>query len=75
MNTDTANNPPAFPNINGDFEARQRGMTLRDYFAAEAMPEVIRELWGEEDAANQIAECCYQLADAMLRERQKEPKQ
>jgi hypothetical protein len=55
------------------------GMTLRDYFAAKAMPfefkdywdcfaelenQTINEFWREE-----IAESCYAMADAMLKAR------
>ena len=58
----------------------QQGMTLRDYFAAKAMPfefkdywdcfaelenQTINEFWREE-----IAESCYAMADAMLRARE-----
>jgi len=40
------------------------GMTLRDYFAAKAMPELIG--WGEPD---DIAVKSYKYADAMLEAR------
>jgi hypothetical protein len=45
-------------------------MTLRDYFAAKAM--VVK--FGKECTSidlERMAECCYQLADAMLRARSK----
>jgi hypothetical protein len=75
-------NEPAFPNegFNGwgkPFE----GMTLRDYFAAKAMPvamETLRQDWtkdlGEEWYWNHseleiLAEHSYYLADAMLKAR------
>ena len=69
-------NEPAFPSE--DFE----GMTLRDYFAAKAMPvamETLRQDWtkdmGEEWYWNRselelIAEHSYKLADAMLKARE-----
>lgn len=51
----------------------QAGMTLRDYFAAHALAEVTRGVgttgWQETSAWN-----AYSLADAMLHERDKEPR-
>lgn len=44
-----------------------RDMTLRDYFAAEAMKEIIHECFDFEETA----ERAYQIADAMLKERAK----
>ena len=54
------NNEQAFPTQlhGGD------GMTLRDYFAAKAMPELIG--WGEPD---DIAVKAYKYADAMMKAR------
>ena len=47
------------------------GMTLRDYFAAKALPTAIKEV---EDAGTynlaEVAAIAYQYADAMLKERQ-----
>lgn len=47
------------------------GLTMRDYFAAAALAEVTRNVgcsgWRETSAWN-----AYSLADAMLREREKE---
>lgn len=73
---------PAFPESglsglpNGEFIQGREGMTLRDYFAARAMAEYIRENysdardsggcnWSERD----IAEYSYSQADAMLEAR------
>ena len=51
----------------GVYAGAQRGMTLRDYFAAKAMPELLRQ---NECAANEkIAAWAYQVADAMLQAR------
>ena len=48
-------------------------MTLRDYFAAKALPTAIREV---EDAGTynlaDVAAIAYQYADAMLKERDEE---
>lgn len=57
----------AFP-VPGEF--CQSGMTLRDYFAAAAIPEVY---WDDEDVSRNVAaaERCYMIADAMLAARSK----
>ena len=77
---------PAFP-IHAKFTEEtvfNEGMTLRDYFAAKAMPLAYKInkdtndanigenhwVWDAEDWAY-IAEAAYGIADAMLRERQK----
>mgnify|MGYP007004418174 CR=1 FL=1 len=59
-------------------------MTLRDYFAARALPTAVKIntlqynkelgnewLWDDEEDAAFAASVAYQLADAMLKERQK----
>jgi hypothetical protein len=49
------------------------GMTLRDYFAAKAMPAFIAALLetDNEVEANRAAQCSYAFADTMLKERAK----
>jgi len=67
------NNPPAFPNegFNGWGEP-EKGMTLRDYFAAKAMQGFMANksnpmhFQPEADAS-----WAYSIADAMLAEREK----
>lgn len=69
-------NEPAFPSTYKDFlqtgtqlsDVVNKGMTLRDYFAAKAMQGMIRL-----DVSNYpaVAEWSYQQADAMLKEREK----
>ena len=67
------NNPPAFLRVgtNGTIE---EGMTLRDYFAAKAMQSLAiapgEERKGKE-AREYLAEVSYQIAAAMLAEREK----
>lgn len=74
------NGGPAFPfgqisettgqPVNGFYDT---GMTLRDYFAAKAMagvvasPDYVEEEWFQEYIARQA----YQMADAMLSQREK----
>ena len=64
-------NEPAFPRPHTTADANSpyfkighEGMTLRDYFAAKAMPVILanpRNL-----SYLEVAECSYQMADAML---------
>ena len=71
---------PAFP-INVDSEMTCLGMTLRDYFAAEAMslvmPDAIKELqrgYLSQEKTDKLktaaCEACYGIADAMLKARE-----
>ena len=63
----------AFPNPN---RTDQEGMTLRDYFAAKALPWFLNKL-DEEDIVDDrdllrqfAAEHAYKMADAMLKARE-----
>ena len=53
----------------------QRGMTLRDYFAAKAVagmfyPAIVDSLQGNHDLnCDQLARYAYTMADAMIQER------
>lgn len=62
---------PAHPSALGDHD----GMTLRDYFAAKAMPVILSSLgpaeWESTKAcATEVARLSYLMADAMLKARQ-----
>ena len=62
--------PTAFPWAHGDLTCT--GMTLRDYFAAKALPFALSECALSEDYdVNSPAELAYHYADAMLKERAK----
>ncbi len=68
------NNPPAFPKpmtLAGDHivENSNQGMSLRDYFAGQAL---LADLGSNLVVAQAIASASYLIADAMLAERQKE---
>ena len=82
----TDKNTPAFPLVAEDHTGMMinMGMSLRDYFAAQALPTAVKlntqqydkELgkawfWDDEEDAEFAANVAYQLADAMLKERQK----
>jgi hypothetical protein len=70
---------PAFPTDHSRDEHYTNitgGMSLRDYFAAQALPGVLqaRALMNGPDAIGtqeDVAEECYEIADAMVLERQK----
>jgi len=62
------NNPPAFPALNEVGLEKAYGMTLRDYFAAQAMQGLI--LINDLDMHEaDYARLAYQQADAMLKAR------
>ena len=73
---------PAFPSHGSMGEVCFEGMTLRDYFANTAMLGIIRDkdrvepldFQGsiDKDTAEIIAENSYHMADAMLKEREKD---
>lgn len=65
-------NEPAFPTIDANTNAGDYGtpgMTLRDYFAAKALTGLIVADSRERYTAEVIAKSAYELADAMLKER------
>ena len=60
-------NEQAFPNPH---RTDLTGMTLRDYFAAKALPFALSECALSEDYdVNSPAELAYQFADAMMKAR------
>lgn len=72
--------PPAFPIVLSEIE--ERGMTLRDYFAAAALTGIfagdglaalLDNAKKGKDHDPLIAFAAYELADAMLAERGKKP--
>jgi len=72
-NTNTGG--PAFPIKGPVMTSDEQGMTLRDYFAAKAMPVHMAALstWdagSPEDWHNEIARLSYATADAMLKARE-----
>ena len=69
MTTDTGG--PAFPAPAGVAHITEQGMTLRDYAAIEAMQGMLAsgnlpKTMPDAD----IAECSYNLADAMMKQRE-----
>lgn len=66
--SDKPENPLAFPS-HPPYEAS--GMTLRDYFAGQALAGLCSITWKEGTTAEDIARMAYADADAMLKERSK----
>lgn len=72
------NGGPAFPLAEpGNCVSASEGMTLRDYFAAKAMPlawKIFDEGYSTDALTTEnIAEAAYQIADAMIAAREKQP--
>ena len=73
-------NPPAFPLVS-DIIGHCEGMTLRDWFAGQALGAIVTATSnGQHYPAREgqsliegMAQDAYELADAMLAERAKEP--
>ena len=65
------NNPPAFP-CHLDTPSEYDGMTLRDYFAAQAMQALLRQYPDHlmNSPASEVASDAYIMADAMLAARE-----
>lgn len=70
-------NEPAFPTPDGGFIgwSSNKGMTLRDYFAAKAMQGTLVSQSEFDECGigvvSSIARYAYEMADAMLKEREK----
>jgi hypothetical protein len=62
------NNPPAFPIA--DNTVYETGMTLRDYFANSAMQGILSNNELNPLNPNYYVETAYQIADAMLKQRE-----
>ena len=62
---------PAFPvqDMRGD----EHGMSMRDYFAGQALAGVCQRADWDDGEENVLARWAYDIADAMLAEREKEP--
>jgi hypothetical protein len=62
---------PAFPQ--GDDSAWGTGMTLRDWFAGQALASMGVEYTDSAECHASVAECAYRYADAMLKAREVKP--
>ena len=60
-------NLPAFPRSGNECEVSEPGMTLRDYFAGQALNGVLAG--AENIRPVEMSEFCYKMADAMLKAR------
>ena len=67
---------PAFPAMRYEFGGKDDGMTLRDYFAAKVMQGIITAgkyggVIGVNGYEFSLAKMAYEVADAMIAEREK----
>ena len=62
----------AFPVQDAYSMSTEQGMTLRDYFAAQAMQGMLSACtgWSEADQ-ERLAKCSYKMADEMMKARNK----
>ena len=76
MNTPINDGGPAFPLINDHTHPTtiNNGMTLRDYFAGQALASLLVSRKFTEASTKDIVERAFWYADAMLDERMEEPK-
>ena len=68
MSEETLHNPAAFP---GHGTWAGQGMTLRDYFAGQALASIVGSAGFNAATHPRLAEVSYSVADAMLKERVK----
>lgn len=59
----------AFPACNEANMNQTMGMTLRDWFAGQALGALASDIWNEEDA-KKLPTAAYLIADAMLKARE-----
>ena len=71
MSATINNGGPAFPCVcPKDFQFANEGMTLRDWFAGQALANKFTE---DETSDENIARWAYRVADAMLKMREAKP--
>ena len=63
----------AYEHNSGGYLAWQDGMSLRDYFAAKALPACIAAALNTSLSELQVSELAYNFADAMLKAREEKP--
>ena len=65
------NNPQAFPLHPQQWVKENKGMTLRDYFAAKAMQGYCSNQQHTSSCTVELtADCAYEMADAMMKARE-----
>ena len=77
MSDSINNGGPAFPlpastQPNGEHQWHEYGMSLRDYFAGQALAGLLTQLAEDEFGPGHFAKASYEMADAMLAARNKE---
>jgi hypothetical protein len=75
MNTQPNDGGPAFPchtnPLPGKLANAPQGMTLRDYFAGQALQGAAHRLNNPHEHRDILASDCYEIADAMLAARER----
>ena len=66
MNTEINDGGPAFPIPESDYEDGRTGMTLRDYFAGQALAGILAGPIVSQCRGGEAAEASYNLADDMI---------
>jgi hypothetical protein len=61
---------PAYTYPNGEINHGEGGMTMRDYFAGEALSSINLGIGVTDEFYSKAAKHCYALADAMLKARE-----
>jgi hypothetical protein len=65
---------PAFPRQPSEYTSGSQGMTLRDWFAGQAMTAIIGSLYcAPETTFKEVSGKAYAQADAMLKAREVKP--
>lgn len=67
MDSKKPSNPFAFPYYNDDGYSSEKGLMMRDYFAAKVLVNTYMGVNHEDESAKRA----YKMADAMLKEREK----
>jgi len=71
MSAAPKNGGPAFPNLGYNADQNYNGMTLRDWFAGQALAGECARTASSEMFPQNAAVAAYKIADAMLAEREK----
>jgi hypothetical protein len=68
--SNTKTGGPAFPTERPAMSEYGKGMTLRDYFAAKALQGMVASMGWQGGTCKTVASVAYEMADAMLAERE-----
>ena len=63
--------PTTYRNYDDSISHDCTGMDLRDYFAAKALQGLLTTVKDEQWLPQEVAEVCYEVADSMMKAREK----